>query len=70
LPRLHFITPVTSIGAPLIGLGLCLQSGLGLTTASIVLAVILLMASGPVLTAAIGRVAGQLDGELPAEEPQ
>jgi multisubunit Na+/H+ antiporter MnhG subunit len=70
LPRLHYVTAITSIGGPLIGLGLCLQDGIGLTAASVVLAVILLAASGPVLSAAIARTAAQLDGILPPEEPQ
>ena len=55
--RLHFLTPVTSIGGPLIGLALAVENGWGLTTAIVLLTVALLGVSGPVLTAAVGRVA-------------
>jgi multicomponent Na+:H+ antiporter subunit G len=70
LPRLHLSAPVTSIGAPLIGLGLCLQAGLGLTTASVILATVLVILAGPPLSAAVARVAGQREGILPPEEPE
>jgi multicomponent Na+:H+ antiporter subunit G len=70
LPRLHLSAPITSIGAPLIGLGLCLQAGLGLTTASVILATVLVILVGPPLSAAVGRVAGQREGMLPPDEPQ
>ncbi|MFC0438249.1 monovalent cation/H(+) antiporter subunit G [Kutzneria buriramensis] len=60
--RLHFLTPVTSIGAPLIGLALAVENGWGLTTAIVLLTVALLAFTAPVLTAAVGRVGAQRDG--------
>jgi multicomponent Na+:H+ antiporter subunit G len=68
--RLHFLTPVTSVAAPLILLGLSVDSGLSLSTASFLLILVVLMLSGPVLSAAIGRLAGQLEGSLPLDEPE
>ena len=65
--RLHFLTPVTSIGGPLIGLALAVENGWSLTTAIVLLTVALLAGTGPVLTAAVGRVGAQRDGTL--EEP-
>lgn len=62
--RLHFLTPVTSIGGPLIGLALAVADGWGLTTAIILLTVALLGLTGPVLAAATGRAAAQHDGIL------
>jgi multisubunit Na+/H+ antiporter MnhG subunit len=60
--RLHWLTPVTSIGGPLIGLALAVTNGWSLTTAVVLLTVALLGITGPVLTAAVGRVAAQRDG--------
>lgn len=60
--RLHFLAPITSLGAPLIGLGLALANGWGETTAQILLTVFLLGVSGPALQAATGRVAVQREG--------
>lgn len=60
--RLHFLTPVTSIGGPLVGLALAIENGWGLTTAIVLLTVALLAGSGPVLTAAVARVGAQRDG--------
>jgi multisubunit Na+/H+ antiporter MnhG subunit len=60
--RLHFLTPVTSIGGPLIGLALAVENGWGLTTAIVLLTVALLGFTAPVLTAAVGRVGAQRDG--------
>src|SRR3954447_21042033 len=69
-PRLHFVAPVASLGAPLIGAGLGVDSGLTLTTASIVLVVLLMSVTNPVLTSAVGRLAAQEHGDVPADEPQ
>jgi multisubunit Na+/H+ antiporter MnhG subunit len=60
--RLHFLTPVTSIGGPLIGLALAVENGWGLTTAIVLLTVALLGFTAPVLAAAVGRVGAQRDG--------
>jgi multicomponent Na+:H+ antiporter subunit G len=59
LARLHFLAPVTSVGAVLIGAGLAVANGWGLTTATVLLTVMLLAVTGPVLGAAMARLAGQ-----------
>lgn len=64
--RMHFITPVTSLGCPLVALGLSVEQGWGLTTASILIVAALLFMAGPVLEAATGRALGQIEGRLPA----
>ena len=68
--RLHFVTPVTSLGLPLIGLAMAISSGWGETTAQILLTVFFVALSGPVLTAANGRVAAQRDGLVERDSPQ
>jgi len=60
--RLHWLTPITSIGGPLIGLSVSVANGWSLTTAVVMLTVVLLGVTGPVLTAAVGRAAAQHDG--------
>jgi monovalent cation/proton antiporter MnhG/PhaG subunit len=61
--RLHALSPVTSLGGPLIGVGLALANGLNLTTATVLLIVILLAITGPVLVVAMARVAAEQDAE-------
>lgn len=68
--RLHFLTPTTSVGTPLVGLGLVLQNGWGLTSAQIVLVCVLLAVSGPVLASATARVAALREGSVPQESPE
>lgn len=53
--RLHALSPVTSLGAPLVGLALAVYNGWGLTTAQILFIVALLAGSGPALAAATAR---------------
>lgn len=68
--RLHFLSPVTSLGGPLIGLGVALHTGWHLATAEVLATVVLLAVSGPALTAAVGRVSTQRDGHVSAETPE
>jgi multicomponent Na+:H+ antiporter subunit G len=68
--RLHFLTPTTSLGAPLVGVGLVLQNGWSLTSAQIVLTCGLLMLTGPVLASAALRVVAQREGSVPRESPE
>lgn len=70
LDRLHMVTLTTTLGVPLVGLGLALQNGWTMTTATIVLVCALLTGSGPVLTAAAGRVAAQRAGLVEQESPE
>ena len=68
--RLHLLAPMTSLGAPLIGLALAIQNGWGLTAGEDLLIVALLAVTGPVLTSATGRLAAQRDGLLQQESPE
>jgi multisubunit Na+/H+ antiporter MnhG subunit len=68
--RLHFLTPLTSLGAPLVGLGLALEDGWTLTTAQIVLTTVLIMITGPVLSSAAVRVALQREGTVSRGSPE
>jgi multisubunit Na+/H+ antiporter MnhG subunit len=68
--RLHFLTPTTSLGTPLVGLGLVLENGWSLTSAQIVLTCVLLMITGPVLASATLRLAAQWEGSVSRESPE
>jgi multisubunit Na+/H+ antiporter MnhG subunit len=68
--RLHYLTPVTSVAAPLIGVGLSLENGWSLTTGEILLIVGLLALSGPIAAAATGRLFAQSDGTAKSESPE
>jgi multicomponent Na+:H+ antiporter subunit G len=68
--RLHFLTPVTALGTPLIGIGLGLANGWGLTSAQIALTCILVMLTGPVLSSAAMRVAAMREGAVSRESPE
>lgn len=68
--RAHFLTPTTSLGTPLVGVGLVLHDGWSLTSAQIALTCALLMVAGPVLASATVRVASQREGSVSRESPQ
>jgi multicomponent Na+:H+ antiporter subunit G len=68
--RLHYLSPVTSVGAPLIGIALGLENGWGLTTGLILLVVFLLAVSGPVVEVTTARVMAQREGIVIQESPQ
>ena len=57
--RLHALAPVSSLAGPLIGAGLAIVNGLSLTTATVLLIVVLLAVTGPALTAAMARLAAE-----------
>jgi multisubunit Na+/H+ antiporter MnhG subunit len=65
--RLHYLTPVTSLAGPLIGLGLAVDAGWGLTAGLEALIVALLAATGPILESATGRVVAQREGRVSNE---
>ncbi|HET6963177.1 MAG TPA: monovalent cation/H(+) antiporter subunit G [Acidimicrobiales bacterium] len=67
--RLHLVTPITSVGGPLLGVGFAVRNGWGLTTASILLPTFMLFFAGPVLSTAIARVTAQLQGRIEGEGP-
>jgi multisubunit Na+/H+ antiporter MnhG subunit len=56
LDRLHFLTPVTSVGTPLIAIGLAIHAGWHLATALLLLCAAVMLPAGPVLASATGRV--------------
>jgi multicomponent Na+:H+ antiporter subunit G len=68
--RLHFLTPVTSLGVPLLAIGLSIQDGIGLDMAQILLIAAMLFISGPVLEIATGRLAAQHDGPIAGKSPK
>lgn len=68
--RLHYLTVLTSLAAPLVGAAMIVADGLGLTGASVLLIVVLLAVTGPILSAATGRLNAQRDGVVEAGSPQ
>ncbi|HZU72907.1 MAG TPA: monovalent cation/H(+) antiporter subunit G [Acidimicrobiales bacterium] len=68
--RLHYITPMTTIGAPMVGLALAIENSWGETTAQILLTVFLLAVTGPVLESATGRLIAQREGWIPRRSPR
>lgn len=68
--RLHFLAPATSLGVPLIGVALALDSGWQLSTGWIVVIVLLLVLTGPVVQAAVGREIAREQGRLRSEPPR
>lgn len=69
LDRLHFLSPVTSLAAPLVGIAMAVENGWSLATAGILFTVFLLALSGPVLGSATGRLVAQRQDRSPREDP-
>ncbi|WP_329047834.1 monovalent cation/H(+) antiporter subunit G [Amycolatopsis sp. NBC_01488] len=69
LNRLHLLAPVTTLGAPLVGLGLALANGWNLGSGAILLTVALLAVTGPVLQSAAGRIEAQRRGAIDEDLP-
>jgi multicomponent Na+:H+ antiporter subunit G len=68
--RLHFLTPVTSAGLPLVVAGLCVESGQPFTIAELVFIAVVLAVAGPVLESATGRAAAAEQGLAAEEQPE
>lgn len=68
--RLHLLAPMTSLGAPLVAVGLALRNGWSLTTLQIVLTGLLILITGPVMASAAARIAAMQKGAIPRETPQ
>jgi multicomponent Na+:H+ antiporter subunit G len=68
--RLHFLTPVTTVGAPLFCVALVLRTEWGITAGLQILIIGLLALAGPVLQMAIARVEAQQQGVIVAEGPE
>src|SRR5690242_3030041 len=67
IARLHFLTPVTSIAAPLVGAAYVVDEGMGLSAGLALLVVGLLVLSGPPLGTAIGRATAEEQELVPSE---
>lgn len=70
LDRLHFLSPVTSIGVPLVGAGVAVDTGWRVTSLLIVVTVVVVAVSGPVMAAATGRAEAERRGLVRAESPE
>ena len=70
LQRAHYLTPVTSLGAPLIGLSVAIENGWGLTTAQVLLITFFVVVTGPVLGSATARLVGQERGMVRGQSPE
>jgi multicomponent Na+:H+ antiporter subunit G len=68
--RLHYLTVLTSLAAPLVGVAIIVADGPGLTGASALLITVLLAITGPTLSAATGRLNAQREGVIKAESPE
>jgi multicomponent Na+:H+ antiporter subunit G len=68
--RLHYLTVLTSVATPLIGAGVLVVVGIGLTGASVLAIVVLLAVTGPILGAVTGRLNAQRDGVIDTETPE
>lgn len=67
--RLHLLTVVTSLGAPLVGLGVTALDGGGLAGGQTLLIVAVLALTGPVLGSAIARATAQREGRIRRDPP-
>jgi multicomponent Na+:H+ antiporter subunit G len=68
MARLHFLSPVTSLAGPLLGIALVLQQGWGIASGLVVLTIGLLAVSSPVLESATARLIGLEQGVLPEQD--
>jgi multisubunit Na+/H+ antiporter MnhG subunit len=68
--RLHFLTPVTSAGLPLVAVGLCVESGQPFTIAEVLFIAVVVAIAGPVLESATGRAAAAGQGLAPEEQAE
>lgn len=70
LDRLHYLTPASSVGVPLVVVALALeQDHPGRATVKLVLIGLLLTAGGPVVSMATGRAAALARGTTDRESP-
>jgi multisubunit Na+/H+ antiporter MnhG subunit len=68
--RLHYLTVVTSLAGPLVAVAVLVADGIGLTAVTVVLIAVLLAFTGPVLSAATGRLNAQRDHVIEIEAPE
>lgn len=67
--RLHFLTPVTSLGAPVVCVGLCLESRQPWVIAELVVIAVMLFVAGPVLESSTARASAQVRGIDKEDQP-
>jgi multisubunit Na+/H+ antiporter MnhG subunit len=68
--RLHYLTVVTSLAGPLVAVAVLVADGFGLTALSVVLILVLLAVTGPVLSAATGRLNAQREHVIEVDSPE
>lgn len=68
--KLHYVTPVTTVGGPLLCAALVVDTGWGITAGLDILIVGLVAVAGPILSAATARVEAQQLAVLTPESPQ
>jgi monovalent cation/proton antiporter MnhG/PhaG subunit len=68
--RLHFVTPITSVGIPLVAVGLSVESGQLFTVAELLFIAVLAFVAGPILESESGRVAAQNRGLISQGQPE
>jgi multisubunit Na+/H+ antiporter MnhG subunit len=61
---------VTTIGVPLLSVGLCVESGNAWIIAEVLLIMAMLAVAGPMLEAATARAAAQRRGLIGSEQPE
>lgn len=67
--RLHLLTVTTSVGAPLIGVGLMILRGWTEASAMIAAIIALVVLSAPVISAATAQLAARLANMLDEDSP-
>lgn len=65
--RLHFLAPLSSAGVPMVGAALALDDGWQPATGWIVVIVAVLVFTGPVVQAAVGKEIARDQGRLRSE---
>lgn len=68
MAKLHFLSPMTSLASPLLGIALVLQQGWGIASGLVLLTIGLLAGSSPVLESATARLIGLEQGILPERD--
>ncbi|MGH8979911.1 MAG: monovalent cation/H(+) antiporter subunit G [Acidimicrobiales bacterium] len=70
LTRLHYLSPLSSLGVPLLGAGVCVARGWGIADGEIILVLGIFFFTGPAMSAATARLIAEQDGMLPTEGPE
>lgn len=69
LDRLHLLTVTTSVGVPLIGVGLVIVLGIGTAAATIAVTTAVVVLSAPVMSPATARLTAQYAGVVGEDSP-